>query len=92
MFPSSWGHRMSFAHLKDGCSGQESQPGHTCVCSLTGSSRAQRCPQSPPTSPPSGRGVLPTAALCQSQTPVSLEATLTPLGFWLPSSHSPKSS
>lgn len=40
VFPSSWGHRMSFAHLKDGCSGQESQPGHTCVCSLTGLSRA----------------------------------------------------
>jgi hypothetical protein len=63
---------MSFAHLKDGCSGQESQPGHTCVCSLTGSSIAE----SSLPSPPSGWRGLPAAAQCQSQTPASLEATL----------------
>lgn len=77
--------------LKDGCSGQESQSGHTCVCSLTGSSRAQSHPRESSHYP--SLRVRRDARCCPvsipdpllSRKPLSEE---TPLDFWLPSSFS----
>lgn len=89
MFPSSWGHRMSFAHLKDGCAGQESQPGHTCLrvqsdWLIQSSEPSLRV--LPPPLPQGEEGSLLRPRSHRPLLPWKPLSEETPLDFWLPPS------